>query len=57
MDWAFHESQVHFDIRTERDEYEDYSSTQQEFCKIGLRGAGTATGPDGPLFPRGKRST
>jgi hypothetical protein len=31
-----------------------YSSTQQEFCKIGLRGAGTATGPDGPPFLRGK---
>jgi hypothetical protein len=34
-----------------------YSSIRREFCKIGLRDAGVATGPDGPLFPSGKRST
>jgi hypothetical protein len=32
-----------------------YSSTQQEFCMIGLRGAGVATGPGGPIFPSGKK--
>ena len=34
-----------------------YSSTRQGFCKIGLRGAGVATGPGGPLFPIGKKFT
>ena len=34
-----------------------YSSTRQEFCTIGLCGAGAAIGPDGPLLPSGKKAT
>jgi len=34
-----------------------YSSTRLEFYKTGWRVAGAATGPDGPPFPTGKRST
>src|SRR5271166_3269937 len=30
------------------------SSTRRESCKIGLRAAGAATGPDGSVFPSGK---
>jgi hypothetical protein len=34
-----------------------YSSTRQEFSKIGLRGAGAATGQRKFLSPSGKEST
>jgi len=34
-----------------------YLSTRPEFCKIGLRGAGAATEPDGQPFLSGKKST
>jgi len=34
-----------------------YSSIRQGFCKIGLRGAGVATGPGGPLFSIRKQFT
>jgi hypothetical protein len=57
MDWAFHESQIRFDIRAEREEYESLFKHRRGFCKIGLRGVGAATGPDGPLFLSGKKST
>jgi hypothetical protein len=56
MDWAFHESQIRFDIRAEREEYE-WLFKPRGFCKIGLRGVGAATGPDVPLFLSGKKST
>jgi hypothetical protein len=35
----------------------DCSSIQQEFCKIDLRGVVVAIGPDGRLFPSGKKSS
>ena len=36
MDWAFHESQIRFDIAQSAKNMSGYSSTRQEFCKIGL---------------------
>jgi hypothetical protein len=31
------------------------STIRREFCRIGLRGAGAATGPNGQVFPSGKK--
>jgi hypothetical protein len=56
MDWAFHESQIRFDIRVEREEFERLFKHSARVLQDRLARCG-AIGSDSPLLPSGKKST
>jgi hypothetical protein len=57
MDWAFHESQIRFDIRAEREEYERLFQHPARVLQDRLARCGAATEQRKFLSPSGREST
>ena len=57
MDWAYHESQIRFDIRAEREEYERLFKHQARVLQDRLARCGGETGLDGPIPLSGRKFT